>query len=73
MSCLVASSKALDLRRLSGENGNVTKSHGILGNLIDLLFFCQKNILLLCIREAFNVNPRDAVHMDLKLAEDGAT
>ena len=43
-----------------------------LGNLIDLLFFCQKNMLLLCIREAFNVNPRDAVHMDLKLAPNGA-
>ena len=39
-----------------------------LGILIDLLFFCQKSMLLVCIRVAFNGNPKDADHVDLKLA-----
>ena len=43
-----------------------------LGNLIDILFFCNKNMLLVRIREDFCVNPRNADHKDLKLAPDGA-
>ena len=40
------------------------KMSGNVENLIDLLFFCNKN--------AVGVNPTDDDHMDLKLAPDDA-
>ena len=43
-----------------------------LGNLIDLLFFCKKSMLLVLFREDFGVDPRNADHRDLKLAPNGA-